>query len=114
MVGSVVVLLAVVLLGRPFFGCRGPVDATRCVTQDTAAVCIDKRGPELEVRATGLLAGSSVEFNYDPIPVTSTGAIDGRWFYITNEYWPTNLRVEAVTAEGMTLAGTVEFEDLLP
>lgn len=94
----------------PLLGQHGPVEESQCVRGDGAAVCVDRRGSDLEVRANGLQPGSDVKFDGDSLPVSSSGSFEGRWFFQTNEH---TLRgaifIEAKAASGTSLAGTVEF-----
>ncbi len=104
------VIVAAVAVRSPLFGSYGPVDESQCVRVEGAAVCVDRRGSELEVRADGLQPGSDVIFDGDRLPVSSGGGIEGRWFFETNEH---TLRgpifIEAQAASGTGFAGTVEF-----
>jgi len=104
------VIVAAIAVRSPLFGSYGPVNESQCVRGEGAAVCVDRRGSELEVRADGLQPGSSVRFDGDRLPVSSGGGIEGRWFFETNEH---TLRgpifIEAQAASGTNFAGTVEF-----
>jgi hypothetical protein len=103
-------IVAAVALRSPLFGSYGPVNESQCIREGGAAVCVDRRGSELEVRAEGLEPGSSVRFDGERLPVSSSGGIKGRWFFETNEH---TLRgpivIEARAASGPSFAGTVEF-----
>ncbi len=103
-------LLVVVAVGGRLLGCKGPVDATECVTADSSAVCVDRRGSELELRAEGLLPGSRVLFEGDPIPVDTDGHIEARWFFEMNtDPFTGALTVEATAANGAKFGGELEF-----
>ena len=104
------VIVAAIAVRSPLFGSYGPVNESQCVRVEDAAVCVDRRGSELEVRADGLRPGSSLRFDGESLPVSPSGGIEGRWFFETNEH---TLRgpifIEARAASGTSFAGTVEF-----
>ncbi len=93
-----------------FFGWSEPVNETQCVRSEEAAVCVDRRGTELEVRAEGLRPDSAVSFASHRLPAGADGSIEGRWFFRTNGHTLRgSIHIEARAASGGGFAGTIDL-----
>ena len=92
------------------FGVRGPVDETQCVREAGSAVCVDRRGSELDLRAEGLVPGSVAVFDGERFGVGDDGELLFGATFETNEHTLQGpIDIKARASNGRAFAGTVEF-----